>query len=243
MKLKIGILTIFLSVIFILFSFFFYSQASYNNKVRKYFLEKVPVTTDQLKNISLSSDKNVLITGVVSPENFFLTESGKRVVAHYHKEEIKNKNSSRWNIVKDATFLRAIPFTLNDKFGYVVIDNLNIDRTYLCEQNSKIENFEKDKVKQISECLIEVNAPITVFGRVENKAGQTIITNPNIASSLFSLNGKEPFIVTTYSTQHIVQKSFKIARSVYFVTFGIFAVGVLTLINIIVSLMKKEKQA
>jgi len=241
MKIKIKIFTIFLSIIFIFFSAYFFFQANYNNKVKKYFLNKVPVTTEMLKNISLSSDKNVLITGIVSPENFFLTESGKKVVAHYHKEEIGYKKSNKWKELKDATFFRSIPFTLNDKNGYVVIDNVDIDKNYLCKKNIKTENLEKDKIKQISECFIEVNTPITVFGRVENKVGQIIITNPNIGNPFLSIIAKEPFIVTSYPIKDIVKKASQISLGIYFVTLAVFIIGAFSFINSIIKLMKIDK--
>ncbi len=123
-----------------------------------------------------------------------------------------------------------------------MIDPFGLDKAYLGESESRIENINGDKVKK-SLWVLKNNQVVNILGNLDNKSGVLVINNPNLYKSFIEgIFYKEPFIITTMGKSQTANKASDIGKSIYYSSFALFAVGIFFILNSLGNVFKHYKQ-
>lgn len=239
----INVVTLLLSLLIMAFGVWTYTQALYHDKVVKYFQEKQETKISNLKEASLLSDKIVLLKGKIIATESFEGKDKTKVVIERYREEKKTKNSKKdWKVIKENSFFKAIPFKLQDKTNSnVLIDSNDIDKTFLGDPQIKQEETDTE-ILQKNLWQFKNNDTVYVMGELENKAGNYIVSNPNMKKSFFeTLTSKDPFIITKYSPKEMISKSKDIGNSIHYSSIAVFIVSGFIFINGLMTIFKNIK--
>lgn len=223
----INVVTMLLSLLIMAFGVWTYTQALYHDRVVKYFQEKQETKISNLKQASLLSDKIILLKGKIIATESFEGKNQLKVVIERYREEKKTKNSKKdWKVIKANSFFKAIPFKLQDDTNNnVLIDSNDIDKTFLGDPIIKQEEIETEIIQK-NLWQFKNDDEIYVMGELENKAGNFVISNPNIEKSFFeNITSKEPFIITKYSPKEMVKKAKDIGNSIHYSSIAVFIVS------------------
>lgn len=236
----IYIVMAFLSLFIFGFGAWTYNQSIYEDKVRKYFLEKNITPIKDLKTVANLSDKMVLIQGEVVADQTFISKDNKKVVLERYEEETKNLNNN-WKIVKDSPFFKALPFKIKDKENNtVLIDPYDIDKSFLSNPREEIKKENGQEIKKSYWSFLP-NQKLYILGNMDNKSGVMVINSPNLYKSVSSLQ-REPFIVSSLEKTEVITKAMKIGKSIYYASMALFAAGIFFVISSISNIAKNYKK-
>lgn len=236
--------TVILSVFLLSFGAWTYAQSLYHDNVRKFVSEKAETKIENLKEAQLLSDKFVLLKGIISNSETFKGKNNSNVILERYAEEKKDKGSRKdWKLIKENSYFKIIPFKLynKEKTSYVLVDSYDVDKTFLGKSETKEE--EKDNVLfQKSLWQFKNEEEVYVIGKLENKSGQLIITNPNLNKSIYSGDFlKEPFIITKYKPQELAEKSKTIGLSIFYSSIALVFISAFVFISSIFNIIKKTR--
>ncbi len=221
------------------FSAWTYSQSIYTEKIKNSFYQNEITKISNLKDTSLLSNNIAIISGeIVSDENF-LSKDGQKVVLERYKEE--NKTARGWQEIKDTNYFKVIPFKIRDKSQKeVFIDPYGLDKAYVGEPKTKNENESLKK----SFWKIKKGQKVLILGRVENKNGNFVISDPNLRKSIFeSLFDKEPFIITTMDKTQIAIRAEEIGKSIFISSIALLIVGIFFIFYSFANILKNYRQS
>lgn len=230
-----------LSLFIIGFGGWTYRQSVYDDKVRKYFIEKTITPIKSLKDASNLSNRIVLVQGKIISDETFIGKNNKKVVLERYLEEIKNNN--KWKTVKDSQIFKVSPFKIkDDNNNLVLVDPYDLDKTFLGKPEETISNENGKEIKK-SLWEIEEGESVLILANIENKAGILVLSNPNIYKSIFdSMWNKEPFIITTFEKTEAAKKATELGKSVYFASIALFAAGIFFILSSISNIIRASKQ-
>ncbi len=240
------------------FGYWSYNQSLFSNKIKNYFQEKGITSFNNLKPIASLSDRLVIVKGNIVADETFISRKGNKVVLERFQEEVKDKNSNRedWKIIKETKFFRVLPFWLKENSNNspkeapvdikntnkVLIDAFGLDKTYLGLPEIKTEEI-NNQLKRTSIWTLSPGQTVHILGNVENKGGQLVINSPNLYKSSFNpFTEMEPFIITSMSVFEVTNKAMDLAKSVYYVSLALFAIGAFFLFNSIVNILKNKNK-
>lgn len=229
----------FFSLFILGFGIWTYSQSLYSEKIKKSFIEKEISNIKDLNNISLLSNKNVLLTGQIQASSTFNSRDNQKVVLERYKEE--KETAKGWQEIKDNSFFKVIPFKLNSSNQTIIVDPYGLDKAYIGVPKSKIEIVDGIKIKK-NLWILKEGQKVNILGNIENKSGVLVVNNPNLYKSFFdSLFNKEPFIITSMEKGETANKANEIGKSIYYSSFALFAVGIFFIFNSIINVLKHYK--
>lgn len=217
-----------------------YRQSAYNDKISKYFSEKTITGFERLKDVANLTDKKVLLKGSIASGETFKSKDGTDVVLERYKEEEKDRNPAKgWKLIKGSVIFKVIPFNLKENSNKILIDPFGLDKTFLGNPETKKEIVNGQELLKSTWKFVP-GQTLYILGNIENKAGQLIVNNPDFNNSFFtSLWNKEPFIITTMYPSEVSEKARDMAKSVYFASLALAAVGVFFIITGINNIFKK----
>lgn len=235
-QLIIHILMVFLSFMVLCFGAWTYTQSIYTDNIRKAFTQKTETSMANLKNVSVLADKNVIVSGTIQADETFKSRTGEKVVLERYKEE--KETAKGWKDINESILFKVVSFKLKNGNESVIIDPFGLDKTYLGEPISSIENVNGEKIKK-SHWVLKPNQKITILGNVDNKSGIIVINNPNIYNSIIDNTFKKvPFIITTMKKNETADKASDIGKSIYYSSLALFAVGIFFIFTSIGNVMK-----
>lgn len=219
------------------FSAWTYGQSIYTEKIKKSFAQITPTEINNLKNVSLLSNKTVLVTGKIISNESFLSRDKQKVVLERYKEE--SQTAKGWKDINDSISFKVVPFKIkNDKAQEVFIDPYGLDKTYIGEPERKIENGIRKSLWKL-----KLGQKINVLGNVDNNAGNLVINDPNLKKSFVeTIFDKEPFIVTSMERSQTAVKAEELYKSIYFSSLALLAVGIFFIFSSITNVLKQYRK-
>lgn len=220
------------------FSAWTYGQSIYTEKIKKSFSQITATEINNLKNVSLLSNKTVLVTGqIISSSESFLSRDNQKVVLERYKEE--SQTPKGWKDINDSITFKVVPFKIkNDKAQEVFIDPYGLDKTYIGEPERKIENGIRKSLWKL-----KLGQKINVLGNVYNNAGSLVINDPNLKKSFMeTIFDKEPFIVTSMEKSQTAVKAEELYKSIYFSSLALLTVGIFFIFSSITNVLKQYRK-
>ncbi|MFN8673489.1 MAG: hypothetical protein U0457_15570 [Candidatus Sericytochromatia bacterium] len=235
-------ITILLSLFLFSFGVWTFMQSTYQDKIRKDFQEKQEISFEKLKDVKLLSDKIILVKGKILDTDTFNGKHNKKVVIERYTEEKKNINSKKdFKVIKENSYFKTIPFKLyfGDKNNSILVDTYNIEKAFLGEPELKEEKFDTEILNK-KLWQFRPNEEIYVMGLLEEKAGEFVITNPNLNKSFFDFS-KEPFIITKYKPSEVAIKARDIAKSIFYSSIALMSITIFICVSSIINIVKNKK--
>lgn len=223
----VNIFTLILSIIILLISFWSYKKYSYSLLVENSFKNYIDISKFDIKNFI---GQNIIIKGQIKEIPFFISKkTNEKIVLEYLL--VEQEKNSRVKKINEESFLRFIPFKTIFNNTDIIVEPYDFDLTY-------IGNFSTTNKKEKNNILItekywkfQNKNNIYIFGKLEDKAGNLSIINPNINSTfLDKIFNLKPFIISNYEISDIISKAKYTKNSMFSISILLLVTGLFFII-------------
>lgn len=234
---KVNIFTLILSTIIIIMSFWSYKKYSYSLLVENSFKNYVDISNSDIKNFI---GKNIIIKVKVNDFPFINSKkTNEKIVLEYLLTE--QEKNSRTKKINEESFLRFIPFKGNFNKLDIIIEPYDFDLTYIGNPLYKKEKKKENILITEKYWRFKNKDNIYIYGKLEDKAGNLFMVNPNTNISLWDkFFNLKPFIITNYEINEVVSKAIYMKNSMFSTSILLLITGLFFMITSIKRLLTKE---